>query len=352
VSDSVSALDVFRWVMDADPTRLSQAEGMVLLGLLRTVQQGGWSGWYSQAQLAGWSKMTDRGVRKVLPRLVALGLVSIANRAGPARTDVATLHPEAIRALTVTRNVVPGDPERGSGAERGAAERGSGGSGTKGRLIRNVVPVDPERGSDTVPSSVPLPVPPTVPDQERAPDGQHTSDPTTAPTSAAKPKPEKPDDAGLLWVAYRQLRLDLPLRPDVDGRMQKPHLGLTPSAGARKALRSIAIAAGSTERAGVYLAWVFQSLDERAAQLRGDAPWPDGRLIFRALDLASLARQESIDGRLQMADAWDARGRTAPTNGEHRARDAPTNGRASRMDATDEAIDSFLSRHRQPAGVP
>lgn len=180
----VDFFDLYRAIMDG--RGLSQPEGMVLLGLLRTVDaKKGWVGWFAQEQLAVWAKMTDRGLRKVLPRLEARGLISL-RKGGPNGTYIATLNvsaimtlPEAVEVLPVLgeqettaddTTPSPADAEPGTtfhpepGSTRnpvpGGAERGSGGGGTPFR-------VDPEPGSYTVSLSVPLSVPRTVPPHVR-----------------------------------------------------------------------------------------------------------------------------------------------------------------------------------------
>jgi hypothetical protein len=194
------------------------------------------------------------------------------------------------------------------------------------------------------------PAPPPAPPLPAAPGG--TASVAGGAASPVKPKP--PDDALTLWLVYRQHRLDLPLlrdepgRPAPDGRKARPHLGLTPTTGSRKLLRTLLAEAGDFERAGRHLAWVFESLDERAMQLRAEAPWPGGDVVFRA-DLNGIVVAEKLPGRLEMTDRWEARGRTPlATLAEHRARDAPTE-RPSDLERVGKGLQRFLERHKQPA---
>lgn len=92
-----------------------------------------------------------------------------------------------------------------------------------------------------------------------------------------------------------------------------------PTPDGRKALARILTECGGFERAGLYLAWVHESRDEWAMQLRGEAPWPAGGGIRARLSLEELARH--VEGRLAQAEAWEARHRReipppAPVRGE------------------------------------
>lgn len=67
--------------------------------------------------------------------------------------------------------------------------------------------------------------------------------------------------------------------------------------------------AGTLDAAALYLDWIHEADDERARQVRGEAPWPDGRLTVM-LSLEELARK--VGSRLPHAEAWAARGRRPP----------------------------------------
>jgi hypothetical protein len=119
------------------------------------------------------------------------------------------------------------------------------------------------------------------------------SDQSGAPAPAAAPRaPRKPDDVDALHAVYRGHR---------------PRTSATPTPDSRKALtRILGECDGKLDVAGLYFAWVFQSDDQHARQLRGELPWLDGKLIARC-DVVSLSR--NILPRLAAAEAWDARGR-------------------------------------------
>jgi len=119
------------------------------------------------------------------------------------------------------------------------------------------------------------------------------SDQEGAPAPAVAPSaPRKPDDAAALHAVYRGHR---------------PRTGATPTPDSRKALRRILAECGDDlDAAATYLAWTFTSQDLHAQQLRGDAPWLDGKVIARC-DAVSLSR--NVPPRLAAAQAWEARGR-------------------------------------------
>jgi hypothetical protein len=109
-----------------------------------------------------------------------------------------------------------------------------------------------------------------------------------APSELAK---ARTSDEDTLYAAYRGFR---------------PRIPPTPTPDTRKHLRRILTEAGGIEPAGLYLAWTFQSQDERALQVQGKAPWPGGK-VNPMLSLEELGRH--IGSRMPMAEAWDARGR-------------------------------------------
>jgi len=118
------------------------------------------------------------------------------------------------------------------------------------------------------------------------------SDQEGAPAPAVAPSaPRKPDDAVALHAVYRGHR---------------PRVAATPTPDSRKALSRILAECGDLDTAATYLAWTFESQDEHARQLRGDAPWPGGQVLARC-DVVSLSR--NVPPRLAAAQAWDARGR-------------------------------------------
>lgn len=120
----------------------------------------------------------------------------------------------------------------------------------------------------------------------------HREDTQEAPAPAVAPSaPRKPDDAAALHAVYRGHR---------------PRVAVTPTPDSRKALSRILAECGDLDAAATYLAWAFESQDEHARQLRGDAPWPGGQVLARC-DPVSLSR--NIPPRLAAAQAWDARGR-------------------------------------------
>jgi hypothetical protein len=88
----------------------------------------------------------------------------------------------------------------------------------------------------------------------------------------------------------------------------RPRTAPTPTPDTRRHLRRILTECGGLERAATYLAWTFQSQDQYAMQLRKEAPWLDGKLIFRA-DLESLSVH--VGKRMAQAEEWEARGRGA-----------------------------------------
>jgi hypothetical protein len=103
----------------------------------------------------------------------------------------------------------------------------------------------------------------------------------------------KPDDEATLYAAYRGAR---------------PRVPATPTPDSRKHIRRILTECGGLEQAGLYLGWTFQSQDERARQVRGEAPWPGGK-VNAMTSLEELGRH--VGSRMPMAEAWESRGRGA-----------------------------------------
>lgn len=111
-------------------------------------------------------------------------------------------------------------------------------------------------------------------------------------------------------------RLDLAIRTVYEAyRLTHPRKSPTVSPGDRKLIRTILGECGgttaaqldeATENAALLIEWVAQAQDERARQMRGEAPWPGGDLTKRD-DLDSLSRH--VEPRLLMALAWRDRGR-------------------------------------------
>jgi hypothetical protein len=112
-----------------------------------------------------------------------------------------------------------------------------------------------------------------------------------APAAPSEMTRSRTADEDTLYAAYRGFR---------------PRIPPTPTPDTRKHLRRILTEAGGIEPAGLYLAWTFQSQDERALQVQGKAPWPGGK-VNPMLSLEELGRH--IGSRMPMAEAWDARGR-------------------------------------------
>lgn len=136
-----------------DAVAVKGAARAVLYALADRADEDGVA-WPGQAQIALDAGLTDRGVRKVLPELVASGhLERVGSR---HNVDIWKLTIDASGNPTGEhRNVVP-------------AERGSGGTGTSFQEHRNVVPEAPERGSYKVPMKGPMKDPGKGP--SRAPD--------------------------------------------------------------------------------------------------------------------------------------------------------------------------------------
>ena len=117
---------------------------------------------------------------------------------------------------------------------------------------------------------------------------------TSGPPLFAAPVPVKapaPDPVAETHAVYRQAHKRSTLTDDN-----------------RKAVRTLIQRCDGPERAQSYLAWVASSMDERAMQLRGDAPWPDGKPHARD-DLYSLAQPHFVAKAMAAVDAWVARGR-------------------------------------------
>ena len=116
----------------------------------------------------------------------------------------------------------------------------------------------------------------------------------------------------------------------------------------RKAAIRILAECGGLEPAATYLSWVRESGDERARQIRGDAPWPDGS-ITRRDDLESLSRH--IPARLASALEWQERDRSdrQPTP---RAGAPPGQPRAGPSNRIAAAEDDRQARTRRMLAEP
>lgn len=99
-----------------------------------------------------------------------------------------------------------------------------------------------------------------------------------------------------------------------------------PTPSTRKALQTLLVECGNEHMALTYLDWVADSMDERAMQIRGDAPWPGGKASADHNNLPSHA--SNVAGRLGMVEAWDARGRV---NVHPRPGPAPSANRPSKQ---------------------
>ena len=84
-------------------------------------------------------------------------------------------------------------------------------------------------------------------------------------------------------------------------RVYHPRAAETPTPDATKLLGRLLIEAGGLDGALLLMEWAHVGTCERARQLRGEAPWPDGRRTVYT-DLGSLSRH--VAGRLEMARSW------------------------------------------------
>jgi hypothetical protein len=148
-------------------------------------------------------------------------------------------------------------------------------------------PAEVRSRSDEGPQARSSQSPITVTDHRDTQEAAHA-----APSELTRePAKARTSDEDTLYAAYRGFR---------------PRIPPTPTPDTRKHLRRILTEAGGIEPAGLYLAWTFQSQDERALQVQGKAPWPGGK-VNPMLSLEELGRH--IGSRMPMAEAWDARGR-------------------------------------------
>jgi hypothetical protein len=188
----------------------------------------------------------------------------------------------------------------------------------------NEVPVTSQQGPHARGSQSP---PPTTDHRQGIQEGE------AAHAAPVPREPRKPDDVDALHAVYRGHR---------------PRTSATPTPDSRKALtRILGECDGKLDVAGLYLAWVFQSDDQHAQQLRGELPWIDGKVIARC-DVVSLSR--NIPPRLAAAEAWDARGRReAPQVVALRPAQGARNGRGTL--ASDLFTDDDLDTPARPHAV-
>jgi hypothetical protein len=123
-------------------------------------------------------------------------------------------------------------------------------------------------------SGAPLP-PPPPPEPARAP-------PRARKATAA----DKAADALAVYGAWRAYH---------------PRAAETPTPDATKLLGRLLIEAGGLDGAMLLMEWAHVGTCERARQLRGEHPWPDGRRTVYT-DLGSLSRH--VASRLEMAHDW------------------------------------------------
>jgi hypothetical protein len=84
-------------------------------------------------------------------------------------------------------------------------------------------------------------------------------------------------------------------------RVYHPRAAETPTPDTVKTLGRLLIEAGGLDGAMLLMEWAHVGTCERARQLRGEHPWPDGRRTVYT-DLGSLSRH--VAGRLEMARSW------------------------------------------------
>jgi hypothetical protein len=84
-------------------------------------------------------------------------------------------------------------------------------------------------------------------------------------------------------------------------RAYHPRAAETPTPDATKLLGRLLIEAGGLDGAMLLMEWAHVGTCERARQLRGEHPWPDGRRTVYT-DLGSLSRH--VASRLEMAHDW------------------------------------------------
>jgi hypothetical protein len=113
------------------------------------------------------------------------------------------------------------------------------------------------------------------------------SEPAKAPPRARKATAaNKAADALAVYAAWR---------------VYHPRAAETPTPDTLRTLGRILTEAGGLDGALLLMEWVHLGTCERARQLRGEAPWPDGRRTVYT-DLGSLSRH--VAGRLEMARSW------------------------------------------------
>lgn len=137
---------------------------------------------------------------------------------------------------------------------------------------------------DPSPASAPQSAPSIFGRTDTAPE---PSAPATAPPRLRKPlNSTKAADALAVYAAWR---------------VYHPRAAEAPTPDAGKVLGRILIEAGGLDGALLLMEWAHLGTCERARQLRGEAPWPDGRRTVYT-DLGSLSRH--IASRLEMARDW------------------------------------------------
>jgi len=87
-------------------------------------------------------------------------------------------------------------------------------------------------------------------------------------------------------------------------RVYHPRAAETPTPDATKLLGRLLVEAGGLDGALLLMEWAHVGTCERARQLRGEHPWPDGRRTVYT-DLGSLSRH--VASRLEMAHDWKDR---------------------------------------------
>jgi hypothetical protein len=113
------------------------------------------------------------------------------------------------------------------------------------------------------------------------------SEPAKAPPRARKATAaNKAADALAVYAAWR---------------VYHPRAAETPTPDTLRTLGRILTEAGGLDGALLLMEWVHLGTCERARQLRGEAPWPDGRRTVYT-DLGSLSRH--VASRLEMAHDW------------------------------------------------
>ena len=307
-------------------SNLEPSERLILVALARRMQDDNMEAgvWVGPATIERWTGLSRSVVQGAVARLTTAGVLyrwqEQGNVAKSTRVvwDALAAAPKAVTARGGVRS-----------------------PGTLRPDTQDYTPLPDNRTPPTRTPDTPLPDNRTRSGESSGDRSGEVSGNLSGAVSAPTPETAHPIPATISPPSKRPRRGAVPVTPDMAEiyeihRRRHPTAKITPTPDNAAALVAI-VAECTPEEAGLYFAWVAESDDAYARQIRGAAQWPGGETTRRD-DLVGLSRH--IPPRLAAAQAWDARGRSAVIEVVPVRTPGHRNGRINTMDMfeSDEAF--------------